>query len=356
MQKRKPFVEKLLNWYGTNRRDLPWRNTKDPYVIWLSEVILQQTRVKQGLPYFNRFLEAFPDVSSLAGANEQEILRLWQGLGYYSRAKNLHACAKNVVTQFGGNFPRDFKSLLSLKGVGRYTAAAISSFAFDGKVAVVDGNVYRVLSRVFGLYDDIASPAGQKKFQEWADRLLPDEKTPDYNQAIMEFGALQCTPKQPLCEVCPCADFCYAFKHNAQKELPVKSKKVKVRSRYFNYFVIRHDNHFFMKKRDGKDIWNGLYDFYLIESLQDKQLDELESEELSFLKASDAVVVDSTGVYKHVLTHQNLFVKFFLIDLTNIQERNKLFDQESFRKFSLEEVKELPKPILIDNYLSKNFF
>lgn len=347
------FSEILLKWYHIHKRDLPWRNTRDAYVIWLSEVIMQQTRVKQGLPYFHRFVERFPTVRELADAPEVEVMRLWQGLGYYSRAKNLHACAKNIVQNWGGMFPENYDDLLKLEGVGKYTAAAIASFAFDKKVAVVDGNVYRVLARVFGLTEDISSPAGQRKFQEFAQQLLPFEHSADYNQAIMEFGALHCTPRLPLCESCGFAKFCYANQHEAHYQLPVKSKKVKITKRYFDFAVFRYENSLYLKRREERDIWHGLYDFYLIESDHVREEEVVTDEILGLYPVPNKTVVTHVSpVYKHILTHQHLFARFFLVDLS--EQLNGSW--AGMKRYSMEMVHNLPKPILINNYLSENIF
>lgn len=353
MLNEKSFSEILLKWYHVHKRDLPWRNTRDAYVIWLSEVIMQQTRVNQGLPYFYRFIETFPSVKQLAEAQELVVMRLWQGLGYYSRAKNLHACAKNIMQNWNGAFPEHYDDLLKLEGVGKYTAAAVASFAFDKKVAVVDGNVYRVISRIFGLVDDIATPAGQRKFQEFAQKLLPHEYAADHNQAIMEFGALHCTPRQPMCKSCVFSESCYANQHEAQHQLPVKSKKVKVTNRYFDFAVFRYDDTLYLKKREGKDIWNGLYDFYLIESDREREEEEVADEILTWSAVpAENVISKVSPVYKHVLTHQRLFARFFLVDLSEQLDES----QAGMNRYSLEMVHRLPKPTLINNYLSENIF
>ena len=226
---REIFVNQLIRWYSHQKRDLPWRRTNNPYKIWLSEIILQQTRVNQGMPYYLNFVDKYPTVNDLAAAQEQEVLRLWQGLGYYSRARNLHSCAKMVVGEYDGQFPNKFEELLKLKGIGRYTAAAIASMAFNQVNAVVDGNVYRVLSRVFGLYDDIAETKSAKVFEKLANELIPKDQPGEFNQAIMDFGAIQCTPKSPACAICPLSDSCYAFNKGETEQLPVKTKKVKVK-------------------------------------------------------------------------------------------------------------------------------
>ncbi|MEM9673002.1 MAG: A/G-specific adenine glycosylase [Bacteroidota bacterium] len=342
------FSQKIIQWYQAHYRDLPWRHTLDPYRIWLSEVILQQTRVAQGLPYYNRFIEAFPTVYDIANASEQEVLRLWQGLGYYSRARNLHACAKTIVANYDGKFPESYRELIKLKGVGAYTAAAIASFAFNETVPVVDGNVYRVLSRVFGIKDDILSTSGQKKFRQVADQLVPDGKANVYNQAIMEFGALQCTPATPACLLCPVVDTCYAYQHGKQKELPVKIKKTKIKHRYLHYLVVKTDGRLLMRQRQGKDIWTGLYDFYLIETSQPQDWEQLEDPFLAEL-LQQSPTVEKSRKYQHQLSHQQLHVIFYTLTLPNnvAQESSSLPGQF----YSADEVEQLPKPILIDNFL-----
>lgn len=351
------FSEKIINWYRHHQRDLPWRHTRDPYLIWLSEIILQQTRVKQGLPYFYRFAEAFPTVHALAKASEQEVLRLWQGLGYYSRARNLHSCARSIVDNHTGKFPLSFKELLKLKGIGAYTAAAIASFAYNETVAVVDGNVYRVLARVFGLKDDILSSTGQKKFQLLADSLVPEGLAGEYNQAIMEFGALQCTPKNPACLLCPLNDMCYAYQRNQQAELPVKIKKVKMKKRYFSYIIIRQGDKIYMRERILKDIWRGLYDFYLIESKHEiSEIDQLDDPLLTEIMTTASPTVEMSALYKHQLTHQQLWVRFFTLTLGEHSLADSLLIKKDLIAYRMEEAEGLPKPILIDKYLSEVIF
>ncbi|WP_277486934.1 A/G-specific adenine glycosylase [Catalinimonas alkaloidigena] len=351
------FSEQIIRWYRQHKRDLPWRDTQDPYTIWLSEIILQQTRVKQGLPYFYRFIEAFPTVLDLAKAEEQEVLRLWQGLGYYSRARNLHSCAQTIVSDYQAKFPQTYNELIKLKGVGAYTAAAIASFAYNETVAVVDGNVYRVLSRVFGVKEDILSSKGQKKFQQLANTLVPEGLAGEYNQAIMEFGALQCTPKSPACLLCPVNQLCYAYQHNRQHELPVKIKKVKVKKRYFSYIVLRRGNFLYMKKRSGKDIWHGLYDFYLVENKH--VIDGLENIDdflVTEVMTNTNPTVEMSALYKHQLTHQQLEVRFFTLNMEKGSLADSLLTEKGLSVYSIEEVKGLPKPILIDKYLSEVIF
>mgnify|MGYP006294666049 FL=1 len=354
--KNSSFANYIIRWYRLNKRDLPWRDTQDPYKIWLSEIILQQTRVKQGLPYFERFVAAYPDVFALARASEEEVLRLWQGLGYYSRARNLHACAREIVNQYNGNFPESYHGLLKLKGVGNYTAAAVASFAYNETVAVVDGNVYRVLARVFGVKKDILSTEGQKTFKELADELVPEGQAGEYNQAIMEFGALQCTPQNPKCLLCPLSGQCHAFQHNAQRELPVKIRKVKVKKRFFSYIVIRQGKYLYMKLRRQKDIWQGLYDFHLLETRQAMEDPSQIDDTLLSNALRTGATVEMSNLYRHQLTHQQLWVRFFLLDVRKDSMANSLLNSQELQAYSLEEVRKLPKPILVDNYLSEVIF
>ena len=335
-----------MRWYHPNKRDLPWRDTKDPYRIWLSEVILQQTRVAQGLPYYEKFVEQYPTVQLLANADEKDVLRLWQGLGYYSRARNMHVTAKIIANDFDGIFPNNYEGLLKLKGIGPYTAAAIASFAFDEKVAVVDGNVYRVLARVFGVETDISSHEAKKTFGDLANKLISESSPSTYNQAIMEFGAMHCTPANPACMFCVFHYDCVANATGKQAFLPVKSKKVRVRNRFFNYFVIEKENEFLMNQRTEKDIWTGLHDFYLLES--DEKLVELEEIEDTFLKEilSQSIIKNISETFKHILTHQRIEAKFWHLISTDTVHL-----PEKYHFYSLEEIEKLPKPILIEKYL-----
>jgi len=340
------FSDTLIDWYETHHRDLPWRETQDPYYIWLSEVILQQTRVKQGLPYYERFVETYPTVSDLANAPEDEVFRLWQGLGYYSRAKNMLHTAQIIHTEYNNQFPSTYNELIKLKGVGKYTAAAIASFAFKERVAVLDGNVYRVLARYFGITTDIASSQGAKEFGKLSQELLPLEKSHVYNQAIMEFGAMQCSPQKPDCMYCPLREACHAYNHNKQQELPVKISKVKIKERFFAYAVFEHEGKIALKKRVEKDIWQNLYDFHLVE------LDSLEKLNgfIDEAWASPEITIGKTSmVYKHQLTHQKIFIRFFHIHL----KKSELLASfsKNLQLFDTNEVHELPKPILIVNYL-----
>ena len=349
------FANQLIKWYQHHKRELPWRETRDPYKIWLSEIILQQTRVNQGLPYYLKFVEQYPSVFDLAKAKEDEVLRLWQGLGYYSRARNLHSCAKMVVDKYSGVFPNTYNELLKLKGVGSYTAAAIASFAFDEPNAVVDGNVYRVLSRVFGIYDDIASNQGVKAFAELANQLIDTEHPADYNQAIMEFGALQCSPKTPTCGLCPISEQCHAHNHNTQLKLPVKSKKVKVRTRHFHYFILKQDDKIYMRQRGPKDVWQGLYDFYLIELDREVNTEDVLTRlPQKFLDQN--ILEDESKIFKHVLTHQRIFATFYQFNVKSKGSVLDLASSENLKAYNTNQIKELPKPTLINNFLVENIF
>jgi len=348
------FSQKLIQWYHRHHRDLPWRRTTDPYKIWLSEIILQQTRVVQGMPYYLRFVENYPTVQSLARADEQDVLRLWQGLGYYSRARNLHHTARQVVAEFGGDFPDSYVELLKLKGVGEYTAAAIASFAFNEAVPAVDGNVFRVLARIFGIKTDITHSSAKGVFTAAARRLIPADDPATFNQALIEFGAIQCQPVAPDCLLCPFNDSCYAFAHGAQNLLPVKSKKAKAKNRYLNYIVVEMDGQLAMKERSAKDVWKGLYDFPLIETSQEaSEPDDLAgSTQLNQWVAANRLSVPQK-TYVHLLTHQKLYVKFWEIEVSSVQA-GELPDCASF--YNEAQIEALPKPILIDAYIKEQFF
>jgi A/G-specific adenine glycosylase len=342
---REGFSEVLIEWFHHKKRDLPWRKTKDPYKIWLSEVILQQTRVAQGLPYYEKFVENYPTIVSLANADEQDVLRLWQGLGYYSRARNMHATAKIIVEDYNGVFPNTYEGLIKLKGIGPYTAAAIASFTFDEKVAVVDGNVYRVLARVFGIETDISSHEAKKVFSDLANKQISTKNPSTYNQAIMEFGAIHCTPTNPDCMFCVFAETCVANATGKQAVLPVKSKKVKVKNRFFDYFAIEQDNTFLMHQRPVGDIWTGLYEFYLNESNEKLlELDEIENDFLQKVLSKSTIKSCSESM-KHILTHQRIEARFWHVILNE-----NITLPEKYNFYSLEEIEDLPKPILIEKY------
>lgn len=338
------FFNKIISWYNQNQRQLPWRDTKNPYMIWLSEIILQQTRVEQGLPYYYKFTENFPTVSDLANADEEQILKLWQGLGYYSRARNLHFTAKIIRDQYNGIFPSTYTEILNLKGIGEYTAAAIASFSFNLPHAVIDGNVYRVLSRVFDIDTPIDSSQGRKIFKEIANDILIKDTPGLFNQAIMEFGSLQCTPAKPNCEICPIKEHCLAFQKNTIKIRPVKANKVKVSNRYFYYFLYCKNDTLFIKKRQAKDIWNGLYDFPLIEEPNPLTYSDILSK---FNISSEQVL--STHQSKHILSHQHIYATFIQL---NFQPPKQHWCPE-WQLIQLDDLTKYPLPRMLDKFLQE---
>lgn len=342
---------KLLNWYRDNKRDLPWRLTEDAYKIWLSEIILQQTRVAQGTAYYLKFLKHYPTVQNLANASEEEVLKDWQGLGYYSRARNLHAAAKQIINEFNGQFPNNYKSIKSLKGVGDYTAAAIASFAFSLPYAVVDGNVYRVLSRIFGIETPIDSSVGKKEFALLAQDLLDEENAGEHNQAMMEFGAIHCTPKNPSCDSCVFQTDCIAFKLNKVNLLPVKEKKLKQKIRYLHYLIFENADKIAINKRDTKGIWQNMYDFPLVEAekqLTKKQL--LENDRfITFTNRNNFEINSFSESRKHILSHQILRTVFFHITVEKIDT----LKEHGFEIINKEKLAQRPIPKLIENYLNE---
>lgn len=341
------FYNRLIKWYLQNKRDLPWRKTANPYHIWLSEIMLQQTRVVQGMPYFFAFTQEFPTVFDLANASEEQVLKLWQGLGYYSRARNLHNTAKYVAYELNGVFPETYKELLNLKGVGEYTAAAIASFSYNEAVPVVDGNVFRVLSRYFDIESDIALPASKKEFAALAYELMPKNDPATFNQAIMEFGALQCVPKSPNCTICIFNESCLALQKKKVDILPVKSKKVKITNRFFNYFVLEDSlGNTAIQKRTAKGIWHNLYEFPLLETSEIVDFDYISNAVqnqvfpvytiLSVEECAEAAVI-------HKLSHQHLHIQFWKIKIKeNIKEG-----------IEFEKIKTFPFPIVIYNFIEK---
>jgi len=314
------YSEKIIAWYLTNKRDLPWREISDAYRIWISEIILQQTRVNQGLEYYLRFVARFPTVSELARADEDEVLKYWQGLGYYSRARNLHKAAQKIMSDFNGVFPKTYEKILSLSGVGEYTAAAVASFAYSLPFAVVDGNVYRVLSRLFAIETPIDTGKAKREFAFLAQELLSKTAPGLHNQAMMEFGALHCVPQSPDCANCPLQAQCRAFEQNLVSQLPRKSQKTKVTNRYFNYLFITLDGNTFLQKRTGNDIWKNLYEFPLIETEKLLNSDELfENEEFQkiFSDVKRVEIKNISKPIKHVLSHRNIFAQFISIEISN---------------------------------------
>jgi A/G-specific adenine glycosylase len=346
------FSKKIVEWYLEHKRNLPWRDTTDPYKIWLSEIILQQTRVNQGLPYYEKFVSQYPTVNNLADAPEQQVLRLWQGLGYYTRARNLHKCAKKIKSEFQGRFPPFFDQLKSLPGIGDYTAAAIASFAFGESVAVVDGNVFRVLSRVYGIATAINSPAGKKEFAKLANYLIKKDAPAIYNQAIMEFGATFCIPVNPPCDKCLFKNGCQAYQHSLQGSLPVKLRSKASRKRYFHYLVFTRGKSMMMKRRDEKDIWFGLFDFPVIEKPKPAAIEKVLNEDREVMRLNIEKRVSVTETYKHILTHQTIYCKFVIIPWSD-RLKSTIKGGEFY---SLSKIAQLPKPALISRFLDDYSF
>jgi len=333
----------IQEWYTVNKRDLPWRHTTDPYQIWLSEIIMQQTQVVQGTSYYLKFIEAYPDVKSLAESSQEHVLKNWQGLGYYSRARNLHFAAQQIISAFGGVFPSTYQEILKLKGVGEYTAAAIASFSYNEPYAVVDGNVFRVLSRLFAVDTPINSTKGKKEFFKLAQSILDINNPGEHNQAMMELGALVCRPKNPDCVNCPVQYHCEAFKHQTIASFPVKDKKLKVKKRFLNYILISNGKEILINKRTGKGIWQGLYDFPVVES----------KEPLSAIVEVAGIPVKEVKFdleLKHILTHQHLYVKFWLL------RHNQIEDFDGYDVISINSLEDFPLPQLIVRYISESDF
>ena len=345
----KKFTTLLLKWNrDKNRRQMPWKGEKDPYLIWLSEIILQQTRVEQGLPYFLRFKQKYPAVKNLALAKEDDVMRLWQGLGYYSRARNLHETAKHVHQHHAGKFPNTSDELKKLKGIGDYTAAAIASFAFGEQRAVVDGNVIRVLARVFGMATPFDTTAGKKQFSELAQKLIPANSPGEYNQAIMDFGAVVCTSQNPLCSTCPLVKICIAFNENHIDELPVRAKKTGVKSRYFNYLLIRDKDGIYIQKRNEKDIWQNLYQLPLIETSKPskKNLNPLIAD---FWGDKTFAIISSSAEITQMLSHRKIHFRFIEIELKNVRSRQL----KDFEKVKLKDLPNFAFPKTIHLYLKE---
>lgn len=344
------FTTRLLSWYKKNRRDLPWRRTRDPYKIWISEIVLQQTRIEQGTGYYHRFLKRFRNVSELAAANEKDVLKLWQGLGYYSRARNLHHAAKEIVGKHNGKFPSDYHEIRGLKGIGDYTAAAISSIAFNQPYPVVDGNVLRFFSRYFGVMTPVDKSQGKKIILQLAKDVMNAADPGEFNQAMMEFGALQCKAGTPACSSCPFRKQCFAIIHGKVADLPVKSATNKPRKRYFNYLVMIYQDpktgmilHF--RKREENDIWKNLYDFPLIESSGPISQEKImESIEWKNLVKNAKIIPDRSAVYEHVLTHQTIYARFYLVKLKNKKVN-------SFIPVPVNKIDDYPVPRLIEKFL-----
>ncbi|APX99178.1 A/G-specific adenine glycosylase [Lacinutrix venerupis] len=341
------ITKNLINWYSVNKRDLPWRNTVNPYFIWLSEIILQQTQVAQGLPYYVKFTSKFPTVFDLAKARESQVLKLWQGLGYYSRARNLHASAKYIVNELNGEFPNTYNEIIKLKGVGDYTASAIASICFNEITPVVDGNVFRALSRIYGISTPINTSKGFKEFKALAETLIDKREPATFNQAIMEFGARQCKPKNPDCNICPFNTKCVALQKNKILEFPVKLKSLKVKKKYFNFIVIlSSDKKTVLEKREGKGIWQNLYQFPLVETKKTANFLEIEERLKDFSVLKDKSF--SLSLYNdveivHKLSHQHLHTKFWVVTLDDVLPTG----------ISINKLIEFPVPILIGNFIER---
>lgn len=347
------FTQNLLKWNEvSNKRIMPWKGEKDPYRIWLSEIILQQTRAEQGLTYYEKILNRFPSVIKLAEAEDEEMFKLWEGLGYYSRCKNLLFTAREIAWEFGGRFPTKYDEILKLKGVGGYTAAAIASFAYNLPYAVVDGNVLRVLSRYFGKDIPIDSLAGRKFFQTLAQQLLDRKKSSAYNQAIMDFGATVCKPQLADCQHCVMKEKCAAFRKGWVNKLPIKAKKLQRKSRWFYYFIFSKDGQHLVTRRSGKDIWQNLYEFHLYETTEAEEWDlkKLEQWLHQELNIKSFRLQSISTVYSQQLTHQNLKGQFIAIELEEIPEKLK-----HFQKISPSEITTLPFPKMINQHLKSEF-
>jgi A/G-specific adenine glycosylase len=343
------IAKRLSQWYETHKRDLPWRHKTSPYHIWISEIILQQTRVEQGLPYYEAITTRFPDVKTLAEAPLNDLLKLWQGLGYYSRARNMHTAARQVLSDFGGTFPSNYTDLLKLKGVGEYTAAAIASIAYNEPKAVVDGNVYRVLSRLFGIDTPINSGKGKKLFASLAEELLDHQQPSRHNQAMMDFGAIQCTPAAPDCTHCPLQDRCEAFATQNVGSLPVKTAGAPKQSRYFQYFVLTDGQNTWLQQRLNKDIWQNLWEFPLLETETDLTMEQL----LEIPEASRWIGTSfewgSSVLLKHVLSHRIIYARFIPIHIHALSTM-----PNHWHKVPLETVHSYPVSKLTEIFLEKH--
>lgn len=348
MNEQTSFATSLLQWHSTIDRKLPWKEAPTPYKIWLSEIIMQQTRVAQGTPYYVRFVQQYPTVTDLADAPEDDVLRLWQGLGYYSRARNLHKAAKIIRDAYGGIFPRSHEDILDLPGVGAYTAAAIASFAYGDEYPVVDGNVIRVLSRYYGITDPVDHNATLKSIRSHATALIRGADPAGYNQAIMDFGAMHCTPKSPSCGVCPFADSCKALADETVGVIPYKAKKIKKTTRYLHYYLVHKDGALIIKQRKDQDIWKGLYDFICIE-LDDDQLPSLSALQTSltpYISVDYKMVSDASESYKHLLTHQTIFARFYELEALHIKKLSA-----PYRLVSWSDLQQYGLPRLLVRYL-----
>lgn len=348
------FSNTLLRWFDIEKRDLPWKSTNDPYKVWISEIILQQTRVEQGSSYYVKFINRFPTLSSLANADEDDVLKMWEGLGYYSRARNLHYSAKTIMLDYGGVFPSNYDDILALKGIGPYTAAAIMSYAYGKKYAVVDGNVLRIISRYLGIQEPVDKTYAHKTIQEWLAKQISSKRPGDFNQAMMDLGATICTPKNWHCGECPIKQDCYAYKEEMQNFLPVKSKIISKKDRFFHYFVINDTNGNFLLKKRTNDIWQGLYDFPMIEASTSNKL----TTKAMTTWAANYGIIDwkpkisqFINMEKHILTHQNIYTFFYTVELVD-----NTFDllKEYFIFASKENIANFAFPKIVNLYLKNH--
>lgn len=342
---------KIQTWYQNNRRDLPWRNTSNPYFIWISEIILQQTRVKQGINYYYRFVNLFPSIESLAQSDEETVLKAWQGLGYYSRARNLRQGAIQIMTQYKGRVPGTYRELLNVKGIGEYTAAAIASIAFNEAVAAIDGNVYRVLARFLGIKEAINSSKGKNIFRKIANEQLDKKQPGTYNQALMELGALICTPKKPDCTNCPLSNQCIAYKKQLLNYLPVKISPKTKRTRYFYYFICADKNHIVFQKRTQNDIWRSMFDFPCIETQTELTIENLSeiNEWHHFFGKKEVKITKTSPKITHILSHQRIVIQFIHVPLRNF----KTLHNKAYLLTPKTEAQQLPHPKPIENYIEK---
>ena len=343
----------LFNWYHIYKRDLPWRNTQNPYYIWISEIILQQTRVNQGYDYFKRFIDRFPDIITLANSEEQDVLIIWQGLGYYSRARNIHSAAKKIMKEFNGIFPNKYEDILNLKGIGEYSAGAIASLAFKKPYPAIDGNVQRVISRLYEIDKPISSANGKNEIKSIVLSIM-DKNNPDiFNQSLIELGALICKPLNPDCEICPINNHCFAFKNKTQQNFPVKIKTNKPRDRFFYYIVIKikkaNQEYIYINKRLKNDIWKNLYDFPLIESNSQIPLNDNVFNDISnLLMHKNFIISKISSTVKHQLSHQTIYATFI-----EIETEQEIIDKTTYNLIPIRLLKDYPLPKLIENYVEK---
>ncbi len=340
------LTKQIIQWYKQEARNLPWRNTTDAYKIWLSEIILQQTRVNQGLPYYKRFINHYPTIALLASASEDEILYLWQGLGYYSRARNLLRCAKIIVENHQGTFPDDYNALKKLPGIGDYTASAIISFAYNRPYPAIDGNIIRLISRLFGIFDTPYGKESTQKIKSICEELIQHSPPAIYNQAMMEFGALQCSPKQTNCSICPLQDFCYAFQHQQVELLPSKKRKTFVKELFYYYILVEHKDYIYIQKREKNDIWKNLFQFPLIQKDQSIPISSISKEISVLLQINNFSIIHISPIIKHLLSHRKIYANFIHITI------NENYELKDYIKIEKKDIDNYAFPQLIRNYMT----